>query len=326
MNYEDEISDTLALKIQNIYGIDPAMAYRYMVLRYLISMYKKALDVFLFHRKIAEYIIEELGIELFDGSYVLYRGERVPICYGTGHSVENIVLDWEFRALMEAITDMQGNKTPLSEYIKKTWKLLKKNAENKAKKYKNSIEYEEYVKYYGIMALNELYGIEGLNEIEDDGLFKYRDNGENKRFEIKLQEHLKDKNKVSYNVKSISESELERYVMHNLNEIEKGLQFVAKQVSIKSGRIDILARDKLGQYVIVELKVAEDKELIWQSLYYPLQLCKELKLNNVRMITLAPDYPAHILEPLKLLNNVEIIKYIPIIQTGELTGLKIRPL
>lgn len=105
--------------------------------------------------------------------------------------------------------------------------------------------------------------------------------------------------------KNIKESDLEKYLIVNINKIEKGMIFLDNQVIIDSGRIDILARDKNNILCIIELKIEENcKDLIWQCVYYPTQF-----EEKVRMITICPDYSMRIHKALKSLNYVEIKKY-----------------
>ncbi|HYR09861.1 MAG TPA: endonuclease NucS domain-containing protein [Longimicrobium sp.] len=56
------------------------------------------------------------------------------------------------------------------------------------------------------------------------------------------------------------ERDLEDHLVHHLDGIEKGLKFVARQVSTDVGRIDILAEDAGGNRVILEVKVGDAKD------------------------------------------------------------------
>lgn len=56
------------------------------------------------------------------------------------------------------------------------------------------------------------------------------------------------------------ERDIEDHLIHNLESIEKGLKYVARQVSTEVGRIDILAEDKQGSRVVIEVKVGEAKD------------------------------------------------------------------
>ena len=56
------------------------------------------------------------------------------------------------------------------------------------------------------------------------------------------------------------ERDIEDHLIHNLGSIEKGLKYVSRQVSTEVGRIDILAEDKNGSRVIIEVKVGDAKD------------------------------------------------------------------
>lgn len=56
------------------------------------------------------------------------------------------------------------------------------------------------------------------------------------------------------------ERDLEDHLVHHLELIEPGLTLVGRQVSVDVGRIDILAKDRAGASVVVEVKVGEAKD------------------------------------------------------------------
>jgi len=56
------------------------------------------------------------------------------------------------------------------------------------------------------------------------------------------------------------ERDIEEHLIHNLDSIESGLKYVSRQVTTEVGRIDILAEDKNGTRVIIEVKVGEAKD------------------------------------------------------------------
>ena len=56
------------------------------------------------------------------------------------------------------------------------------------------------------------------------------------------------------------ERDIEDHLIHNLDVIEKGLKFVSRQFNTDVGRIDILAEDKHGCRVVIEVKVGEAKD------------------------------------------------------------------
>lgn len=112
----------------------------------------------------------------------------------------------------------------------------------------------------------------------------------------------KSRNKID---KKSKEKELERYIVNNLNLIESGMRLIQNQYPVEDGFIDILTRDKNGKLCIIELKVVKnDERIVHQCVYYPTQFDEE-----VRVITIAPDYSKKIYSALKSLNYVEIKQY-----------------
>ncbi|CAM4103542.1 hypothetical protein BAQ48_00175 [Bacillus luti] len=98
------------------------------------------------------------------------------------------------------------------------------------------------------------------------------------------------------------ESLLEDILCDFIETIEEGMTFITRQYKVENGIIDIIAKDKNGTKCIIELKVvADDKKLAWQSAYYP--SCFN---EDIRMITIAPNYSEKIYNALKNINNVEM--------------------
>ncbi|MCU5616993.1 endonuclease NucS [Bacillus cereus] len=98
------------------------------------------------------------------------------------------------------------------------------------------------------------------------------------------------------------ESLLEDILCDHIFVIEEGMSFIERQYRVDNGIIDIIAKDKNGTKCIIELKVvADDKNLAWQSAYYP--SCFD---EDIRMITIAPNYSDRIYNALKNISNVEM--------------------
>ncbi|HFR4157268.1 endonuclease NucS domain-containing protein [Bacillus cereus] len=98
------------------------------------------------------------------------------------------------------------------------------------------------------------------------------------------------------------ESLLEDILCDHIFIIEEDMSFIERQYRVENGIIDIIARDENGTKCILELKTVEDdKSLVWQSAYYP--SCFN---EDVRMITIAPNYSNRIYNALKNINNVEM--------------------
>ncbi|MFD3217796.1 endonuclease NucS domain-containing protein [Bacillus sp. BR_7a] len=99
-----------------------------------------------------------------------------------------------------------------------------------------------------------------------------------------------------------TESLLEDFLCDYINLIEDGMIFVERQHKVDYGVIDILAEDKNGVKCIIELKIVDsDKNIAWQSAFYP--TCFE---EEVRMITIAPNYSNKIYRALQNVKNVEM--------------------
>ncbi|WP_257130683.1 endonuclease NucS domain-containing protein [Bacillus pseudomycoides] len=98
------------------------------------------------------------------------------------------------------------------------------------------------------------------------------------------------------------ETLLEDILCDHIGTIEEGMTFIERQYRVGNGIIDIIAKDKNGTKCIIELKkVEDDKSLVWQSAYYP--FCFD---EDVRMITIAPNYSDRIYNALKNISNVKM--------------------
>ena len=87
------------------------------------------------------------------------------------------------------------------------------------------------------------------------------------------------------------ERDIEDQLAHQLDSLEPGLKFVARQVKIDVGRVDILGTGADGATVVVELKVGEAKDsAIGQVARYMGWYQKEGK-GLVRGILVASDFP-----------------------------------
>lgn len=131
-------------------------------------------------------------------------------------------------------------------------------------------------------------------------------------------------NKMDFSTSYITENKLEEYISKKLELIEDGLKLIKRQFEVSGGTIDILAKDKNGTICIVELKIAEDKSIVWQVLHYPLQIKKIYNIQEVRMITVAPSYSPHILSALKMSKNIECYDYNITTEGKEISELKLR--
>jgi Endonuclease NucS len=323
LNYESELNELLLERLEEMYGVDKEMVYHYFLLRFLIEHHDKEITKYNRNRLIADFLIKECNLPNGE-NLLIYKGEEIKRGYAIDNSMENIIVDWDFRSSLKSVTNSKGVSIRYEEFIEKESKKLMRHGKNKAKPYKKHIYYYSYLKWNALELLNKQYQANPKSPCLIEGfLYPPYHNFFVRTLEEIYYANIHSVELVTTNVVSITENDLENFLIKNLDLIEEGLRYIDKQYSIKDGRIDILARDKNNEYVILELKVQEDKELIWQSLFYPMQFKIEHHVEKVRMITIAPKYPNHILIPLQQISGVEIMQFQPLIELGKIKSLKL---
>ena len=108
------------------------------------------------------------------------------------------------------------------------------------------------------------------------------------------------------------ERDLQSYLSSNLDEIEEGLELMENGIEYKTdaGLIDLLAKDKNGNHVVIELKAGKGKDaVIGQTLGYIGSLSKELNINSVRGIIVASDFDDRLKYAVSTIDNLVLIKY-----------------
>ena len=122
-----------------------------------------------------------------------------------------------------------------------------------------------------------------------------------------------DNNSVDENMIEFSlslERDLQNYLSTRLNEIEENLTLVGKEFGTSAGFIDILAKDKLGNFVVIELKAGKAKDAsIGQILGYIGALIDMKNTNQVRGIIVASDFDNRLLYASKAISNLSLVKY-----------------
>lgn len=269
----------------------------YMVLRYLIvnfdkESYEKGIDI----REFVSFLKEENNLP----NELLYQGEEI-----TNEFIDRIINNL-FLDLNKSIYSGQSLLVDDGvSYVDNIINSLKLKSIKKNTKYKGTSIYRDSLILSMLEELNIMYKtkINLDNKMKDLNYIGFKK--KESREDIL---RTKISNFLSKNI-FISESELEEFLKKDLSIIEDGLTYISSQFPIKDGLIDILARDKDGNSVIIELKVKDDERLIWQSLYYPKQYKKEHINENIRMITLCPSYPSYIKDVLDDFSSVEKLSY-----------------
>ena len=282
--------------------------FRYLILRmYLVNnltFSRKKLKEDILKESIIDFIIKELKL-----SQLSYKEVKIYKFSGFDNSLGNIVDELLNKVSLEIIKDENDKEYDFNEYIEMYIKNILFLAKREAICFKSDKYYEYHLKFNALNILNELFNVSLIENTRFIEGF-YQDLDQNLNYEEIYSRYTHVSTFQTDNIKCITENDLENYVFTHLEEIEAGLRPISRQYDIGDGRIDILAKDKNNKFVIIELKIANDKHLIWQVLYYPDKF-KELNHieNNIRVLTVCPNYPEYILKPLKNLRNIETIKY-----------------
>lgn len=126
--------------------------------------------------------------------------------------------------------------------------------------------------------------------------------------EVTIEENLEE-------VQISLEGDLESFIVKDLTSVEDGLSPYqgdrGEQFSVGSGRIDILAVDKEGSFVVIELKAGTATDsVLAQVLAYMADIKSTLAdQKRVRGIIIAYDFSNRLTSAVSLLENVAIMKY-----------------
>lgn len=291
-----DLSTVLTDELHKLYSLEESFGsmnklYKYLHVRCMIVNNTKKIA----GQTLVNFVLSELNIDIVSGN-LIYHGESYPVSSVGSDFMDNLV----FRADLEGSVDL---------------KLLIKNVYEKgyknSRKYKELKEYKTHIQYNRLIELNSQLGISPSASTPIAGF--ETTNGHNP-FKRSLEEVLEANihaEKVSGTTSTayITEKDLEDYVIQNLDIFEEGLVCIGRQVEVKDGIIDILAKDKNDDIVIIELKIEEAKSIVWQSIHYPAEIRDKYRAKKIRMITLAPNYSEGLLKTLKSLGYVEIFNY-----------------
>jgi len=154
--------------------------------------------------------------------------------------------------------------------------------------------------------------------------FKYLGDGLFQLFPKKIEDKMEIEEEIEEGIEieegfeeaAISlERDLEQFIFDNIASVEEGFTPYqgesGKQRSVESGRIDILATDKEGNFVVIELKAGRATDaVLTQTLAYMSDITKSLTgEKNVRGIIIAHNFSSRLITAVSFLPNVELMKY-----------------
>ena len=112
------------------------------------------------------------------------------------------------------------------------------------------------------------------------------------------------------------EKYLQAVLRENIKQLDEHLKDKLKiidgdaEYKVPSGKIDILARDTKGYFVIIELKAGTAKgDVIGQTLGYMADIVKEMKTTKVRGIIMAGDFHKRVHNAASLSQKIDLISY-----------------
>lgn len=291
-----DLSTVLTEELHKLYSLEESFGsmnklYKYLHVRCMIVNNTKKIT----RQTLVHFVLSELNIDIIS-SKLIYHGESYTVSSVGSDFMDNL----EFRADLEGSVD-------LKLLIKSVYEKGYKNS----RKYKDLKEYKTHIQYNRLIELNSQLGISPSASAPIDG---FETTNRHNPFKRSLEEVLEanihaEKISGTTSTAYITEKDLEDYVIQNLDIFEEGLVCIGRQVEVKDGVIDILAKDKNDDIVIIELKIEEAKSIVWQSIHYPAEIRDKYRSNKIRMITLAPTYSEGLLKTLKSLGYVEIYDY-----------------
>ena len=312
MNYEDEVTNLLLEEWSYKFGIkDEKLLYLYLKLRYyLVSKNKTIVE----RKPFIQFLLQELHITDF-----YYKDVEFSTYMRDKNSFDNIIEDLEYQLYDKpTINIITGNLVDMHTYEMNILKDIKDYASKKVKKTEKDAFTQKYYLHFALERLNEKFEV----VLQEPRLIEGFHQKDALLLEVELERYLQASNFLTNNLGSITESDLEDYLIRHLDLIEKDLKYLEHQYPLNEGRIDILAKDKDENIVIIELKIVEDKHLLWQSIYYPQEIKKEYG-EKVRMIVICPTYSEYLLGPLSTL-PVELFSYVATISNHKIEQVQLK--
>jgi hypothetical protein len=105
------------------------------------------------------------------------------------------------------------------------------------------------------------------------------------------------------------ERDMEDHLVQNISAIEEGMKVIQRQLVTDIGRIDIMAEDKQGVAVIIEVKVGEAKDSSVGQIARYLGWYSATAEKPVRAILIAHDFPLGVVYAAAAIPNLKLMSY-----------------
>ncbi len=133
--------------------------------------------------------------------------------------------------------------------------------------------------------------------------------------DIEASEEVKVSEDIAHEFEEIGyslslERDLEDYLSRNLDVVEEGLRLVERQKELPGmGRLDILARDRKGNFVVIELKAGQADEKAVGQLQAYMEYLREQGYENIRGILIAASYTPKAVYAAKAVKDIRLARY-----------------
>lgn len=299
--YESELEELFLHESELLYGVSRERLLPYLFRRSLIVAMKGLTLPNVKKNELPSFLmnvwVSELAIPVDEGMFT-YKNTMISVSVIAGYPLKNIYDNFTHSFEMNSI--LRGEST--SDF--KEWEKARKEvrewlqiSKRKSQKYRNKRVYPFLVKKWMLDTLNSTYRAE-VSAPRTIPNIEYKETVFKLILEEICEREILAFNETVEDPELISEKELEKYIERNLEDIEEGLRFWQSQYQVSRGRIDILAKDKYGSYVILELKVEKDADILWQKWYYTEEIKKRFGTEQVRFIAVLPHDYKEITTPL----------------------------
>lgn len=311
LNYESDINTLLIDGLKRTFNVNyTPHLHTYLLSRFILC--ERIKDKILTEELKSQYMRYLLRVLGIVGTS--YKDEPLSFYRHEDNSMLHILDDWSFRM------DLENGKTIEDVFLKAQTSVKEcvKVGVRMTKKYRQHSEYNNLLREKIYDALNEMFKVSQNIPIPIEG-FQYDENYVPEEFYLTKRNKLV-LNEMSQDIK-VTERKLEDYLYRNLEVLENGLSPISRQVILPHGVVDILAAGVEGEIVIIELKVEDDKDLLWQERYYKEEIEKRYPNKKVRFMVVSDDFKE---STIRYLDTNDIYTFTPKVCNGEIHELEIR--